>query len=82
MVDSGIFLGAVIIAVTQAIKLAFPEKVHGVVTVGVAVALGVLLALVDTEIGVADISVAQGVLLALASVGVHTTASRVGETAK
>lgn len=76
--DSAVFLGAVIIAVTQAIKLVLPEKVHGVVTVAVAVLLGIVLALVDTEVGVADITIAQGIMLALAAVGVHQTARQVG----
>ncbi len=51
--------------------------VSGVVTVIVALLVGVLVALLDTAIGVANVSVAQGILIALASVGTHTVASAV-----
>lgn len=77
MIEGSIFIGAVIIAVTQAVKLVAP-KVNGAVTIGVAVLIGVLIALLDTEIGVVDISVAQGVLIALASVGTYQTARQIG----
>lgn len=74
MIDSVLFIGAVIIAVTQAIKFVIP-KVNGAVTIVVAGLLGLLVALIDTHIGVADVSVAQGILTGLAAAGVHTTAS-------
>jgi len=77
MIDSVIFIGAVIIACTQFIKSLAPN-VNGAVTIAVAVAVGVLVALLDTQIGIADISVAQGVLTALAAVGVHQTARQIG----
>lgn len=77
LVEGAIFIGAAIIALTQFIKFLAPN-VHGAVTIGVAVAVGALVALIDTEIGVVDMTVAQGVLTALAAVGVHTTAKQVG----
>lgn len=77
MTEGAIFLGAVIIAVTQAVKLLVPKRVQGVVTIAVAALLGLVLALVDKEIGVVDITVAQGVLLGLAAAGVHTVAKTV-----
>lgn len=77
MVDSVVFIGAIIIALTQAVKFVWP-KVSGALTIIIAVLVGVVVALLDTHIGVADITVAQGVLIALAAVGVHTTASKIG----
>lgn len=77
MIDSALFIGAVIIAITQAVKFVVP-KVSGAVTIGVAVLVGILVSLLDTNIGVVDISVAQGVMIALAAVGVHTTARQIG----
>lgn len=76
MIDSVVFIGAVIIALTQAIKTLVPN-VSGVVTMIVAVLVGILVAVVDTSIGVVDISIGQGILIALAAIGVHTTASAV-----
>lgn len=81
MVEGVLFIGAVIIAATQFVKYvaeAFKKKVNGAVTIAVAVLVGILVALVDKEIGVTDVSIAQGVMIALAAVGVHTTAREVG----
>lgn len=72
MIDSVLFIGAIIIALTQVLKMLSP-KVTGLLTVVFAVVIGILVALVDTSIGIANISVAQGILTALAAVGVHTT---------
>lgn len=79
MIDSVVFIGAVIIAVTQAIKY-LAVGVSGIVTMIVAVIVGVLVALLDTHIGIADITVAQGILTALAAVGVHTVAANVNSS--
>lgn len=81
MVEGVIFLGAVIIAATQFVKYvadAFNKEINGAVTIAVAVVLGIVVALVDKEIGVVDLSVAQGIMLALAAVGVHSTAREIG----
>jgi hypothetical protein len=75
MIDSAVFIGAIIIAVTQAVKYLVPG-VSQLITMLVAVLVGVAVALLDVHIGVVDITVAQGVLVALAAVGVHTTATR------
>lgn len=74
MLDSSILIGAIIIAITQAIKFLSP-KVTGIVTMVIAVVVGAVIALLDTNIGLVNITVAQGILIALASVGVHTTAT-------
>ena len=76
MTDGTLFIGAVIAGVTQFIKLVAP-KVSGALTIAVAVGVGVLIALLDTEIGVVDLSVAEGVLTALGAVGVVAVAEKV-----
>ena len=76
MIDSAIFIGAIIIAITQAIKYVAP-KVNGVITMIVAMVVGALVALLAPHIGLTDITVAQGILTGLASVGAHTVASAV-----
>ena len=75
--DSVIFIGAGIIAVTQFVKSLVPN-INGAYTIAVAVVVGVLVSVFDTQIGIVDVTLAQGILTALASVGVHTTASRIG----
>lgn len=80
MQDGAVFIGAIIIALTQAIKYVAP-KVNGAVTILVAVLVGALVGVIDQEIGVTDVTVAQGVMVGLAAVGVVTTASRIGQTA-
>lgn len=77
MVDSVIFIGAIIIAITEAIKYVAPA-VSGAITIMVAMLVGIGVALVGPHIGVAAISIAQGIMTALAAVGVHTVASKIG----
>lgn len=70
--DSTLLIGAIIIGVTQALKFLSP-RITGIVTLVTALVVGIVIALVDTQIGLANISVAQGILIALGAVGVHTT---------
>lgn len=77
MIEGVIFIGLAIIATTQFIKSLVPN-VNGAVTILVAVAIGIIVALIDKEIGVVDLTVAQGIVAGLAAVGVHTTASQIG----
>lgn len=77
MIEGAVFIGAVIIAVTQAVKFLVPA-VSGALTIAIAVVVGVVVALLDTRIGVVDVTVAQGVMIALAAVGAHTTARQIG----
>lgn len=77
MVESAVFIGAVIIALTQVVKYIVPQ-VNGAVTIGVAVLVGVFVALLDQVIGVTDITVAQGIMIALGAVGTVTTAQSFG----
>lgn len=76
MVEAALFIGTVIIAVTQIIKY-FVPKVSGVVTIFVSALVGGIIGLVDIYIGVADVSIAQGVLIGLGASGVVYTAGRV-----
>lgn len=77
LVQATIFIPLLIIAVTQIVKM-FVPAVNGAITILVALALGVVVALVDTHIGVADINIAQGVVLALGAVGITVLASKAG----
>lgn len=70
------FIGLAIVAVTQAVKEVAPG-VHGAVTICVAVLLGVVVGLVDTLIGLPNITVAEGIMAALTGSGVVTVAKKV-----
>lgn len=72
MTDSVLFIGTIIVAITEVIRRLVPS-VHGVVTIGVAALVGLVIALIDTNIGVVDISVAQGILTGLSAAGVVAT---------
>lgn len=76
MVEAALFIGAAIIGVTEFIKALSP-KVSGALTIVVAVVVGLVVALIDTQIGVQDISIAQGIMTALGSVGVVTVANKI-----
>lgn len=75
MVEGALFLGIVILAVTQLIKMANPN-VQGWLTIIVAFAVGLVIALVDTFIGVQDMSIAQGIMGALTAIGIASTAKK------
>lgn len=74
--DSALFIGTIIIAVTQLCKYLSP-RINGIVTMVTAVIVGIVTALLSTQIGLAHITVAQGILIALSAIGVHTVASNV-----
>lgn len=75
-VDSILFIGTAIIAVTEVIRRVIPQ-VNGVITILVATIVGLVVALIDTEIGVRDISIAQGILVGLSAAGIVATAAKV-----
>lgn len=81
MVEATVLIGLLIIAVTQLIKAEVPA-VKGRVTVAVALLVGVLVALVDTHIGVTDVTIAQGLVIALGSVGGTVLAAKAGGGAR
>jgi hypothetical protein len=81
MVEATIFIPLLIIAVTQMVKMALPQ-VTGFVTILIAFGVGVVVALVDKEIGVVDVTIAQGLVLALGAVGISALASKAGGGAK
>lgn len=81
MVEAIVFVPFLIIALTQVIKM-FVPKVNGAITILVALAVGVFVALVDTHIGVSDITVAHGLLLAGEAVGIAVVADKAAGGAK
>jgi hypothetical protein len=76
-VPAAILIPLLIVAIVQIIKM-FVPKVNGAVTVVVALIVGAVIALLDTHIGVGDITVAQGIVLGLGAVGVTVLANKAG----
>lgn len=81
LVQAGIFIPLLILAVTQMIKMLLPT-VQGWVTIIVALLIGVVVGIVDIYVGVQDISIAQGVVFALEAVGLSVVASKAGGGAR
>jgi len=81
MIEAAIFIPFLIIAITQVVKMALPQ-VTGFVTILIALIAGVLVALLDTSIGVQDVTIAQGLMLAGSAVGISALASKAGGGAK
>lgn len=73
-----VFIGAVIVGVTQFFKLLGGKNYWGAAVIVAAVVIGILVALFDTHIGVQDITVAQGVMIALGASGTVTVAEKIG----
>ena len=78
MIEGPIFIGAVVIAVTQLIKFVAP-KVSGAVTILVAGLVGLAIALIDIQIGVVDLLPAEGIMIGLGAVGAVTLTEKVGK---
>lgn len=77
MVEATLFIPLIIIAITQMVKMVFPQ-VTGFLTILIAFVVGVVVALVDRSIGVTDITIAQGLVYALGAIGVTVVASKAG----
>lgn len=75
--DSVVFIGLIVVAVVDAVKDLAP-KVQGSVTVLVAGLVGLLVAAVDTHIGLNDIPLAVGFATGLAAAGGVGIAKRIG----
>lgn len=78
MVEGLFFIATLILAITQAVKLLFPDKVNGATTIFVAAGVGLLVALVDVQIGVQDLTIAEGILAGLSAAGIAAAASKAG----
>lgn len=81
MVDAIVFIPLIIIAITQMVKMAFPQ-ITGFLTILVAFVVGIVVALIDRSIGVTDITVAQGLVYALGAIGITAIAAKAGGGAK
>lgn len=77
-ISSAVFIATIIAGSTEAVKNLFPGKVYGILTVITAVLVGVGVALLDTSMGLDNISIAQGVTIALGTVGAVGTVSKIG----
>lgn len=77
MIEAVIFIGAVIAGVTQLFKKLRDKDYSGVIVIAVAVLVGLVVALVDTTIGVQDVSIAQGIMLGFGAVGIVAVAEKI-----
>lgn len=77
LVQASLFIPLLIVAITQLIKMALPAVV-GWLTVIVALLVGIVVALIDTNIGVQNITIAQGIVYALGAIGITTVFSKAG----
>lgn len=71
LIDSAIVIGA-ITGTTQALKVAFPDKVHGIITVLVALTLGALAGMG----GLLGLDLIGGIFYGLSTVALHTLATK------
>ena len=78
MVEAILFIGLAIIALVQLGKFVGAKLWGSVFTIIGAVVIGIMVALFDKHIGVADVTIAQGITIALDAVGLHTIARQVG----
>lgn len=73
-----LFLSTVIMALTQLVKMALPERVQGFITVIIALIMGVVISLVAEPLGLAQVSIAEGIVASLGAIGITTAFSKAG----
>lgn len=77
MVEAALLIPLVILAITQILKKAIPT-IQDWLTIIVAIAVGIVIAIFDGPLGISDISIAQGIVFALGAVGVSVAANKAG----
>lgn len=77
MIEAVVFIGAIVAGITQLFKKLRDKDYQGAVVIGVAVIIGVIVSLIDVQIGVTDISIAQGIMIAFGTVGVVAVAEKI-----
>lgn len=73
-----VFIGAVIVGVTELLKRVHLKDYLGAALIVVAAVVGALVGVFDVNLGLADITVAQGIMAGFASAGVYQVAKQVG----
>lgn len=73
-----VFIGAVIVGVTELLKRVHLKDYLGAAMVVLAALVGALVGLFDTQIGLTNITVAQGIMAGFAAAGVYQVAKQVG----
>lgn len=66
------FLAVVVIALTQMVKMAIPEQVHGWITILIALVMGVIASLFADWLGLLPTTPAEGIVAALGAIGIST----------
>lgn len=76
--EATLFLSVVIIALTQLVKMALPEAVHGWITIIIALVMGIVASLVASWLGLLPVSPAQGIVAALGAIGITSAFGKAG----
>lgn len=76
--ESVLFLSVVIVALTQLVKMALPEQVHGWLTILVALVMGIVASLLADWLGLDATTPAEGIVSALGAIGISTAFGKAG----
>lgn len=76
-----VFITLLIIGIVSGLKQ-LSDKIKGIVTVVIAVAIGALVGWIDVFIGLPDVSIAVGITLGLSAIGVTTVAQKINTGTK
>lgn len=77
MIAGVVFIGTVVAGLTQLFKLIRDKNYTGAIVIVVAALFGALLAVVDTSIGVSNLSIAEGIMIGFGAAGVVAVAEKV-----
>lgn len=78
MNETVVFIALAIVALTELGKRIVIKDYYGVIVILGAALLGFLVAVLDTHMGLPDVTVAVGITIGLDAVGIHQVARQVG----
>lgn len=80
--EAMLFLSVVIIALTQIVKMLLPEQIKGVITILVALVMGVVVSVFADGLGILPTTIAEGIVAALGAIGITSSFDKAGGGAR
>lgn len=78
MISGTIFIGAVIVGITEFAKRLHDKDTRGALMIVLAAVVGGLVAAAHAQLGIMPLTVAQGILIGLAAAGAYKVTTNIG----
>ncbi len=78
MIEGSVFIGAVVVGITEFIKRIADRDWRGATLIVLAALVGLFVSVFAVYLGVAALSIAKGIMIGLAAAGVYQVARQIG----